>query len=132
MNRVLPLLCSAFLASCQSLSDAAKAEMATRWSCPPERITTITREDLSAGEIIAAYANPEPPSEVAADPARLAFFQAEQKKHAEKVIDAYSSHVVIEVKGCDQQQRLACARKRKIRAGSSSVTCSDLPVLKAK
>ncbi len=81
---------------------------------------------------MAAYTTPEPTPEVAADPARLAFFQAEQKKHAEKVIDGYSSHVVIEVKGCDQQQLLACARRQKIRAGSSSVTCSDLPMPKAK
>ena len=132
MTRTLLVSCCALLASCQSLPDGAKEEMAARWTCPPERITTVTREDLVAGELMAAATTPEPPPEVAADPGRLAYFREEQKKHAEKVADAYSSFVVIEAKGCDHQQLLACARKQKVRAGSSSVTCSDLPMPKTK
>lgn len=132
MTRALLVSCSALLASCQSLPDGAKEEMAARWTCPPERITTVTREDLVAGELMAAATTPEPSPEVAADPGRLAYFREERKKHAEKVADAYSSFVVIEAKGCDQQQLLACAKKQKVRAGSSSVTCSDLPMPKTK
>ena len=41
MTRALLVSCSALLASCQSLPDGAKEEMAARWTCPPERITTV-------------------------------------------------------------------------------------------
>jgi hypothetical protein len=61
--------------SCTALPNGTRDEFSEKFSCPNDAITSKARKDVQASE----FEKPNtPPAEIAADPARLAVWQANQ------------------------------------------------------
>src|ERR1700744_1741155 len=87
----------AVLVSCQSYPDAAKEKFSESKSCPLAQVEARERKDLRASSFRAPGS---PPSDVAADPARLKVWRDgdDQKRKSSDNIET-----VVEVNGCGFQ-----------------------------
>lgn len=87
------------LASCASLSGEAGNEFARTASCPPDRVTVLSR--VGPGFV------PEesPPPDVAADPERLAFWRQQQEARTQAM---FGGCEWFEASGCGQREILCC------------------------
>jgi hypothetical protein len=116
MIAVLALLSS----SCGYVIDATKvrAQFATDQSCPRERVTVRERPAPDA-PVVAR----EPPSEIAADPQRLALWQAAERARQARVRrEQRDDFRVYEVEGCNIRQTLTCSRYRQRGRWPCSIT----------
>ncbi len=86
-----------------SAQDAAQEALSKELSCPKESVVATPRADLKAFDLMMG-ARDQPPSDVAADPARL----AEWKKRQQAVEDGYSRQTVWQTRGCNHEQLYVC------------------------
>jgi hypothetical protein len=87
------------LASCASLSGEARDEFARAASCPPDRITVVSRPGPGA------VPEESPPADVAAHPERLAFWR--QQREA-MIQDVFGGCEWFEASGCGRHEILCC------------------------
>lgn len=117
---VLPVASVLALAGCRTDETIAREMFGGRFTCPEDRITTTTRKDLRAVDV--AFRAKPAPSDVAADPARLALWNKEQERAAAD----FASLTVVEVKGCERDLLFACGDLR-VTVGSTRHSCMDAP-----
>ena len=103
------------LASCASMSGAARDTFSRSVSCPPEQVTVVRRP----GYPRSLPPEPSPPLDVAADPNRLAFWHKERAAEQEAArnqgqalgctsVWGWSPGDVFEVEGCGQRTIYCC------------------------
>jgi hypothetical protein len=80
---------------CQSVADGAREQFSHDQVCPLDRVEARARPELKPSQF---GARPTAPQDVAADPGRLALWQAEQAKFAAND-DAWGE--IVEARGCD-------------------------------
>jgi serine/threonine protein kinase len=100
-----------FLATRPNVFDGAKAQFSKQFTCPLERIAEHERPDLHSSDL-ASPPMATPPPDIAADPARLAVWKANQPKPVKDNGDD-----IIELEGCGHHILWAC------RAGQKLVSC---------
>jgi hypothetical protein len=108
------------ISSCQGLSDGAKESFSTEHTCPVDRVEARARPDLQHSSFSTAE---RPPADIAADPGRLAMWQARE----EKTRTAWdSTYEIYEARGCGKQAFYGCQHRPK---HIFSVTCrTEAPV----
>jgi hypothetical protein len=84
--------------------EAAREEFAKTYSCPGDRVTATARPDLKAFDLMVGRRD-TPPSDVAADPGRL----AEWEKRGREVEAGYARQRVIQARGCDHEEYYGCS-----------------------
>jgi hypothetical protein len=114
----LLLAFAALVVGCQSLTDGAKDDFSHKFSCPKDQVEARERPDIKAHSL-SPFTGKKPPADVAADPRRLAVWQADHQKQ----IDSEDSDTVIEVRGCSHSQLYKCTRSTGKRGGR--VMCFD-------
>ena len=117
---VLPVTSVLALAGCRKDETIAREMFAGRFTCPEDRLTVTTRKDLRAVDV--AFRAKPAPSDVSADPARLASWNKEQAREAAD----FASFTVVEVKGCEHDVLFACGDLR-VTVGSTRHGCMDAP-----
>lgn len=108
-------------AACYSPDDEARDDFSRAFSCPKNGIVLRKRSDLDAYALAHGGGGARKPSpEVAADPQRLAVWQADQQKSR----DFWNSRgpVVFEVKGCGHETLYGCDTSTSRGGGSSRNT----------
>jgi len=91
-----------FLCGCQSAAEGAKAQFSEERVCPLERVEVRARPELKPSQFTRPSA---PPADVAADPARLQLWQAEQARFAANNDDWGE---VVEARGCSGHVFYVC------------------------
>jgi hypothetical protein len=97
---VAPTLLVVF-AACQSLGDGAKETFSQANSCPLDRVEARERPDLKTPSARA----PDPPADIAADPARLRMWQEQQ---ADRAARSDTGHHFVEARGCGKSVLYDC------------------------
>jgi hypothetical protein len=92
------------LVGCESYDHATKVAFEQAYTCPTDRVTVTYRADLRWHDVQSGVAD-TPPPEIAADPARLALWQAKQDSYAEW----NNRNYVYEAAGCDHHALFGCA-----------------------
>ncbi|XXT19530.1 hypothetical protein WME94_55840 [Sorangium sp. So ce429] len=112
----LMLLAVVFSSGCKRLKTGAREEFGRKHSCPEDRITVRSRDDVKWGSIVLANRSAAaPPDEVKNDPGRLAKWQKDQAEEDAATRERLDELDVFEVKGCGHEVFMACAHP----AGSS-------------
>jgi hypothetical protein len=111
------MLTASVLATGCSYESVAKETFSNERSCPLAGITAKAHPEISAHDLTTAKA--VPPAYVAADPARLAVWQANEDK-SKKATD--SLRTVVEVAGCNEKAYYTCSHNGK----SGRYTCSSV------
>jgi hypothetical protein len=104
------------LVGCTSLTTGARENFAQSTTCPPEKVTVVSRPDLTRSALDPPLAEcggltdclRPPPADVAADPDRLRYWRQQgeaQRRQADS--DALPCDV-FEATGCGQHQLLCC------------------------
>jgi serine/threonine protein kinase len=106
----VPLLFLVLFVTRQSLLDGSKDQFSKRYVCPLDRVQSTPRPDINV--VGFEYPKQSPPRDIAADPARVAVWQANQPKPRD------TGDEIFEVQGCGQHLLWACHR------GKSSISCS--------
>jgi hypothetical protein len=104
---LLVLALSTSLVGCQSKEAGAREKFSKEFTCPAERVEVRERSDLKPSMLRAQV---PPPPDVAADPARLAMWKAEEEtnnENADQMCD------MLEARGCNQQSLVCCRRHTK-------------------
>jgi len=127
---LLAALTVASLVGCKSLEEQARDDFSEAVSCPTSKIKVRELEGVTAFDVREKHnptPKPKPPAEIAADPERLAIWEAKEEKNrrASQREPGFGSDV-FEVKGCGETITYECWRKNKWRGGESSVGCSQL------
>ena len=105
--------------ACQPLSEGAKSDFSTSFTCPIERVEVRARPELHPSN----WVKPQtPPNDVASDPGRLKMWQGEQDRLRTSG-DQY--HSIYEARGCGQHALYECGRST--RGSSTSVICRERP-----
>jgi hypothetical protein len=103
--RLIVVASAAFLVACSD-ETTARDQFANRFTCPAERVTVTPRKDLSA---VALAFRPKPaPTDVAADPERLALWNKQQAHHGAD----YEGKSVFQVSGCNNEIFYICGQLR--------------------
>lgn len=90
------------------LPEGARGVYAKSFTCPGERVTVTPRPDIPPHTLIGHGADgtdPKPPPDVAADPGRLAMWQAQM---AQKWAEVDKLGPPYEVEGCGKKAMLVC------------------------
>ncbi|WP_437655660.1 hypothetical protein [Sorangium sp. So ce1182] len=112
----LVLLAVVFSSGCKRLKTGAREEFGRKHSCPEDRITVRSRDDVKWGSVVLANRPAEaPPDEVKNDPGRLAKWQKDRAEEDAATREGLDDLDVFEVKGCGHEVLMACAHP----AGSS-------------
>jgi len=108
---------------CKSLSTGAAEHFTDDFTCPADRVEVVPRSDVEAYDVLfARLPEAKPPADVAADPGRLALFNAKQQKKRSTV---NGSCEVFEAKGCGQRAIYCCSHSSQSRGGRAGrVSCS--------
>lgn len=101
---------------CKKVTQGAKEHFAKDFTCPIDRVEVRPRKDLRPSDF---EKRPRPSKEIAADPERLALWQAEQKKSLEWM-DNHDE--IIEANGCGHEALYACHRHNK---DANYIMCSS-------
>lgn len=119
------------LAACKRLSTGAKEEFATKHSCPEDRVSVKERSDIDPYTYFVPAGIDTPPADVAADPGRLAKWQADRKEHQERSSAGYRrSYTVFEISGCGLTVLSACTFADQSRSSGPNpvhVMCTEKP-----
>lgn len=121
------------LGSCKPLATGAQEHFAKEFSCPLNRVEVTKRSDLRISNYFPKLPTGEPPSEVAADPERLAKWIVDQASHSLGAIDENMD--VYRVVGCDHEVIMGCAHPQShdgVGADYSTATCITPPLGKLK
>jgi hypothetical protein len=94
---------------CGSKQETARETFSKDKSCPLERVSAVARPELSSYDL--TFGAQTPPREIAADPARLAMWKAEQEKTRAGWDDKMS---VFEVGGCGEKKYYSCVAGKRI------------------
>ncbi|WP_148314293.1 hypothetical protein [Sorangium cellulosum] len=106
----LMLLAVVFSIGCKRLKTGAREEFGRKHSCPEDRITVRSRDDVKWGAIVLAKRPAEaPPDEVKNDPGRLAKWQKDRAEEDAATRESLDELDVFEVKGCGHEVFMACA-----------------------
>lgn len=106
LRRVCLLL---LLAGCERLSTGAREDFGRRYSCPDDRVTVKSREDLQADQVLGLrLPEPQPPAEVKSDPGRFAKWQADRAQDRTRMAALNEHYEVFEVSGCGHTDVVAC------------------------
>lgn len=116
----LPAASVLALIGCRTDETIAREMFGGRFSCPEDRITVTPRKDLRAVDV--AFRAKPAPSDVAADPARLALWNKDQEREAAD----FAKLTVVEVKGCEHDLLFACGNLH-VTVGSTRHSCMDAP-----
>jgi serine/threonine protein kinase len=109
----VPLLLLVMFIIRPSVLEGAKDNFSKRFACPLSRIDAHVRTDLHSYDLVSQPTS-TPPKDVAADPARLAVWNANQPKPAKDNGDD-----IIELSGCDHHMLWSCHR------GKSLISCGN-------
>ncbi len=111
--------CLALLA-CRSSTSVARENFGKKHSCPDDRITVTAHPELTWNALVRSPATP--PADVAADPGRLAKWQADHAP-VDPGFDIY------EASGCDHREYYGCEMGYVERSGqhSSERVCHQAP-----
>ena len=107
---LLPIIM--FAVQYETVLHGATTKFSSRYTCPRDRVAAFERLDLHSGDL-ASQPIATPPKDIAADPGRLAMWQASQPKRVTDNGDA-----VIDLEGCGHHVQWACHQ------GKSSVSCT--------
>jgi hypothetical protein len=99
-DHILLAACGVVVTSCASLSGEAKSEFARAASCPPDRVTVEPRPGLQSPLL-----GESPPPDVAADPARVAFWR--QQREAKRR-ELFGECEWFESSGCGRRDTYCC------------------------
>jgi hypothetical protein len=94
------------LTACDTPADEARESFSRSLSCPLDAVSLRIRTDLDTYSISYNGNTPTPSKEVAADPQRLAVWQADQQKS--KDFWASQGPVLYELKGCGHETLYIC------------------------
>ena len=101
---------------CKRLKTGAREEFGRKHSCPEDRITVSSRDDVTWSSLVLASSPAEaPPDEVKNDPGRLAKWHKDRAEEDAATRERLDELDVFEVKGCGHEVLMACAHP----AGSS-------------
>ncbi len=115
--KLATLVVAVCLGACQSLSEGARSDFATSFTCPLDRVEVRSRPELHPSDW---FEPRRPPSEVASDSARLRMWQDEQER-LRTIEDKY--HSIYEARGCGHQALYECGRST--RGSSRSWICRE-------
>jgi hypothetical protein len=95
---------------CKSVGVGAREEFGRQYSCPDDRVTARERPDIAPETVLDPMRTraAAPPPEVAADPGRLAKWQADRDAALAARKHMYDDYEIHEVSGCDHTQLMAC------------------------
>jgi hypothetical protein len=99
-TRIAALAAIGLLTSCASLGGEARSEFARATSCPPDRVTVDPRPGYQP-----PIPEESPPPDIAADPARVAFWQ--QQREAKRR-ELFGGCEWFESSGCGQRNIYCC------------------------
>jgi len=98
--------------SCKGVKNGAREEFGKKYSCPEDGVTVTPRGDLDPNVVFAKpktrSKRDEPPAEVAADPARLAKWNADRAEKEASRSERYSGYDMFEISGCNHKDLAAC------------------------
>jgi hypothetical protein len=107
------------IAACRSRETMARETFSSSFTCPADRITVAPRNDLDAAAL--AVQPQTPPSDIAADPGRLALWKQEDERRAAQ----YKGASVMQVSGCDREQFYVCGELR-VSVGATRPGCQSV------
>ncbi len=117
------------LCGCGNVMEDAKDHLSKTWSCPSERVAVTLRGDLSGADLYRrSVRRAAPPPDVSSDPERLTVFNKNQERAVEHAAESYERATIIDGRGCNNEVRLACFRKRKKQFGEPWFFCSEAPI----
>jgi len=94
---------------CVSREEAAFRSASEAWSCPREELSVTPIDNVTMGELeLQALPPSVPPSEVQADPARLAIWNKAQEKARRSVLFHAKDFALFHVDGCGHAVDYAC------------------------
>ena len=108
------LLATASLIGCKSKETGAREAFSKELTCPEDSVEVRERPDVKLSML---RGTTKPPADVAADPGRLAMWNAEQEK-SQKNADGLCE--MFEARGCNQQTLMCCSRPAK---HADRITC---------
>jgi len=121
-----PILLAALAAGgCKSLEKGAREEFSRRYSCPEDRVEVRRRADVKAYDLVFSRLAPaRPPDDVAADPARLAVWEKDEREKRETW---NSSWAVFEARGCGHESLQSCSHPSAMGGGTdlAAVGCVE-------
>jgi hypothetical protein len=83
--------------------NAARELFSRNMSCPYDSVKAVLRKDLNAYDLDGPTPAP-PPSDVAADPVRLAEWARRQKE----LVDQYNREAIVQASGCSREAYYVC------------------------
>lgn len=95
----------AFTAACKELKTGARQEFSQRYTCPEDRVQVRRRADVTA-YAVTHDSRPQPPDEVARDPARLDLWTRHQRANEARWNEQWK---VYEARGCGHQVLQTCS-----------------------
>lgn len=117
------------LIGCGNVMDDAKDHLSKTWSCPIDRVAVTKRDDVNGADLFRrSVRGQEPPADVANDPARLDVFNKNQERALERAAESFERATIIDGKGCNNEVRLACYRKRKKGFSEPWFYCTEAPI----
>jgi hypothetical protein len=121
MRRVCVVAVSLVFASCAKLEDGARDAFRRDVSCDG---TVTARPDIDV--YARTFPSVQPPTDVAADPQRLAIWTSEQARAQAFYRERFSA---FEVKGCNTSRTYSCAHPNASRGGANdaATSCTPLP-----
>jgi hypothetical protein len=108
------LLAASTLIGCKSKESGAREAFSKEFTCPADRVEVRERPDVKMSML---RETSKPPADVAADPGRLAMWNAEQEKSR---TNADGLCEMFEARGCNQQTLMCCSRPPK---HADRITC---------
>ncbi len=105
-------------------TEYARRAFGVKFSCPESSVEIEPRKDVSWSEIVLGRFPAQKPSpEVAADPARLAKWKADQAEETRPLRESLDSAEVFEGKGCGHDALIGCIRPAKVNGSAPMVNC---------
>lgn len=104
--RLCGLLVVLVFGACTDFVEKSKKTFSKEYSCPLDRVTSKLRVDLSSEDLTFGYrSKTEPPADIKYDPARLAMWEAKEKKDNPP---RPPTNNVFEVSGCSEKAFYIC------------------------
>ena len=129
MVRRFPVVFGALLlAACGQLPEGARQYFIDKYSCPADRVTLTEIEDTRPSDIFAAdWHAASPPDEVAADPGRLAQWQASEDERHKGWESWINSSRLFALSGCGHRLVLACRKPGRMSTPGVTAICNEPP-----
>jgi hypothetical protein len=128
VRRFLVVFSALALVACGQLHKGARQYFVDKYSCPADRVTLTQIRDTKPSEIFAAdWRAATPPDEVAADPGRLAQWQAHEDERRKSWESWINASALFSVSGCGHRLVLACRKPGQRSTSGLTAKCDEAP-----